>query len=213
MWWGSWAEITNFAETWEKYSYQDHKWGGHQLISFKPRALYREHLSHRIKQFHWVQQTWVTTPLFQAQGSVPGIPRQIAHSLKKRWWDLIPEVVEDTGLSDDYYVCVGGCRGGKGKAHWEWLPSFSLSSVFHWAFWAGQFLGHVYPIYSRTCNASTPSASFLLILAPPQHTYTTSVCPWRGSFPFFLPLSLQNYCNSSPSPLTLQPEKKSLLSS
>lgn len=122
MWWGNQAEITNLAETWEKYSHQDHRWEGHPLSSLKSRALYREHLPHRSKRSRRARQTWAITH------SIPDMLLGVRnpktnHTPQPKGEMVRPalrhrEGVEDTGLLD--YSCVYWAVGGGVKDRSIW---------------------------------------------------------------------------------------------
>lgn len=128
MWWGSRAEITNFAKTWEKYSHQDHKWGGHQLISFKPRTLHWEHLSHRMKQFHWVQQTLASTSFFRSMGFGARDATTKGHSHKKKGWDVHFKVWKQWKIQDSEMINM--CMEGVGVGEEKRIENGSQVSLF-----------------------------------------------------------------------------------
>lgn len=73
------------------------------MISLKSRVLYRDHVSHRIKQLHWVQQTSaISHSVLSTMLSVrnPKTKSTLTEGEMLRTALRCGEVAEDTGLSD-----------------------------------------------------------------------------------------------------------------
>lgn len=73
------------------------------MIPLKSRVLYRDHISHRVKQLYWVQQTSaITHSVPSTVLSVRNPKTRSTHTEEEMVRPALGcrEVVEDTGLSD-----------------------------------------------------------------------------------------------------------------